>query len=123
MRGIKPINRGERLAYIDHFHTVRDLAIDSPFHYLLFDEDLSPVLQALTLDMILAIHPTDAPLSQRVWCCGDVADFVRNKYELWLPTGVLPQLFRRTGTLMLVVPPLDCNNSREPGVWETVYRR
>ena len=123
MRGVKPINRDDRLAYIDYFHTVRDLAIDSPFHYLLFDEDLSPVLQALTLDMILAIHPTDAPLSQQVWCCGDVANFVRHKNELWLPTGVLPQLFRPTGTLILVVPPLDFNNSREPGTWETVYRR
>ena len=123
MRGIKSINRDDRLAYIDYFHYVRDLAIDSPFHYLLFDEELSPVLQALTLDMILVIHPTDAPISQRVWCSGDVADFVRHKNELWLPTGVLPQLFRRTGTLMLVVPPLDCNNSREPGTWETVYRR
>jgi len=48
MRGIKPINRCERLVYIDHFHTVRHLAIDSPLHFLLFDEDLSPVLQALT---------------------------------------------------------------------------
>jgi len=123
MRGIKPINRDDRLSDIDYFHTVRDLAIDSPFHYLLFDEELSPVLQALTLDMILVIHPTDAPISQRVWCSGDVADFVRHKNELSLPTGVLPQLFRRTGTLMLVVPPLDCNNSREPGTWETVYRR
>ena len=123
MREIKPINRDDRLAYLDHFHTVRDLAIDSPFHYLLFDEDLSPVVQALTLDKILAIHPTDALLSQRVWCCGDVVDFVRHKNELWLPTGVLPQLIRHTGTIMLVVPPLDFNYSREPGTWETVYRR
>ena len=66
MRGMSPINRGERLAYINHFHTVRDLAIDSPFHYLLFDEDLSPVLQALTLDKILEIHPTDAPSARKV---------------------------------------------------------
>jgi len=123
MRGIEPINRGERLAYIDLFHQERDLAIDSPFHYLLFDEDLSPVLQALTLDEILEIHPTDAPLNLRVWSCGDVADLVRHKNELWLPNGVLPQLYRRTGTMMLVVPPLDSNNRREPGTWETVYRR
>lgn len=123
MRGREPINRGERLAYIDLFHQERDLAIDSPFHYLLFDEDLSPVLQALTLDEILEIHPTDGPHSLRVWCCGDVADFLRHKSELWLSPRALLQLFRRTGTMMLMVPPLDSSKRREPGTWETVYRR
>ena len=84
MKGVTPINRDERLYYLDLFHQVRDLSIDSPFHYLLFDEDQSPVLQALTLDQILSLHPTDAPINQRVWCCGDVADLVRHKRELWL---------------------------------------
>ena len=122
MKGVTPINRDERLYYLDLFHQVRDLSIDSPFHYLLFDEDQSPVLQALTLDQILSLHPTDAPINQRVRCCGDVADLVRHKRELWLPNGTLPQLFRRSGTMMLVVPPLDASNRRGQGTWETVYR-
>ena len=58
MRGIKSVNRGESLADIDHFHTVRDLAIASPFHYLLFDEDLMPVLHALTLGEIVQVYPS-----------------------------------------------------------------
>ncbi len=66
------ISREERLAYLGLFREARDLAIDSPFHYLLFDEDLSPVVQALTLDEILSLHPTDAPFKQRVWICEDV---------------------------------------------------
>lgn len=31
MRGIEPINRGERLAYIDLFYQQRDFAIQSIF--------------------------------------------------------------------------------------------
>lgn len=116
------ICREARLAYLDYFREARDLAIDSPFHYLLFDEDLSPVVQALTLDEILSMHPTDAPFQQRVWICQDVANLVERKRNLWQPTGPLPQLYRRTGTMMLVVPPLDEDNQRSPGSWETVYR-
>ena len=122
MKGLKPINRDERLAYIDLFHQERDLAIDSPFHYLLFDEDLSPVLQALTLDEILSLHPTDAPIHQQVWCCSDVINFARRKQLLWQPSEQLPQLFRRRGTMMLVVPPLSREGRREAGSWETIYR-
>ena len=48
------------MADIDHFHTVRDLAIASPFHYLLFDEDLMPVLHALTLGEIVQVYPTNS---------------------------------------------------------------
>lgn len=66
------ICREARLAYLDYFSEARDLAIDSHFHYLLFDEDQSPVVQALTLDEILSLHPTDAPFQQRVWICEDV---------------------------------------------------
>ncbi|MEI6031492.1 MAG: hypothetical protein WCQ20_10050 [Synechococcaceae cyanobacterium ELA739] len=123
MKGIKPINRDERLAYIDLFHQERDLAIESPFHYLLFDEDLSPVLQALTLDEILSLHPTDAPIHQQVWCCSDVINFARRKQLLWQPRNQLPQIFRRRGTMMLVVPPLSREGRREAGSWETIYRR
>ena len=122
MKGLKPINRDERLAYIDLFHQERDLAIDSPFHYLLFDEELSPVLQALTLDEILSLHPTDAPIHQQVWCCSDVINFARRKQLLWQPSEQLPQIFRRRGTMMLVVPPLYATNKREAGSWETIYR-
>ena len=122
MKGIKPINRDERLAYIDLFHQERDLAIDSPFHYLLFDEELSPVLQALTLDEILSLHPTDAPIHQQVWCCSDVINFARRKQLLWKPSEQLPQIFRRRGTMMLVVPPLNREGRREAGSWETIYR-
>jgi hypothetical protein len=122
MKGLKAINRDERLAYIDLFHQERDLAIDSPFHYLLFDEDLSPVLQALTLDEILSLHPTDAPIHQQVWCCSDVINFARRKKLLWQPSEQLPQLFRRRGTMMLVVPPLSREGRREAGSWETIYR-
>lgn len=122
MRGMKPINRGERLAYIDHFYAVRDLAIDSPFHYLLFDEDLSPVLQALTLDEILKIHPTDALFNQRVWSCADVVDFVRHKQNAWTSRGALPQFHECSSTMMLVVPPLDELGHRGAGSWETILR-
>jgi len=123
MKGLKPINRDERLAYIDLFHQERDLAIDSPFHYLLFDEELSPVLQVLTLDEILSLHPTDAPIHQQVWCCSDVVNFARRKQLLWQPSEQRPQLFRRRGTMMLVVPPLSREGRREAGSWETIYRR
>ena len=61
------ISREDRLAYLGFFREALDLAIDSPFHYLLFDQALSPILQALTLDEILILHPTDAPFQQRVW--------------------------------------------------------
>jgi hypothetical protein len=120
---MKPINRDERLAYIDHFLTIRDLAIDSPFHYLLFDEDLSPVLQALTLDRILEIHPTDAPLNQRVWSCADVVVIVRHKQNAWTSRGALPQFHERSSTMMLVVPQLDELGHRGAGSWETILRR
>jgi len=50
MSDIAPISREERLAYFDLFCSTRDLAIESPFHYLVFDEALSPVVQAVTLD-------------------------------------------------------------------------
>ncbi|MCP9826969.1 hypothetical protein KBZ19_00490 [Synechococcus sp. L2F] len=116
------VSREERLAYLDLFRESRDLAIDSPFHYLLFDEALSPVVQALTLDEILSLHPTDAPFPQRVWICEDVVNLVVRKRNLWQPTHPLPQPYRRTGTMMLVVPPLDEGNQRGPGSWDTVYR-
>jgi hypothetical protein len=116
------ISREDRLAYLGLFREALGLAIDSPFHYLLFDEALSPVLQALTLEEILSLHPTDAPIQQRVWICEDVVNLVERKRNLWQPTGPLPQPHRRTGTMMLVVPPLDQDNSRGPGSWETVYR-
>ena len=41
MSVIKSISREERLDYIDLFRSERDLAIDSPFHYLVFDKGLS----------------------------------------------------------------------------------
>lgn len=82
----------------------------------------APVLQALTLDEILSLHPTDAPIHQQVWCCSDVINFARRKKLLWQPSDQLPQLFRRWGTMMLVVPPLDATNRREAGSWETIYR-
>lgn len=116
------ISREDRLAYLGFFREALDLAIDSPFHYLLIDQALSPILQALTLDEILSLHPTDAPFQQRVWICQDVVNLVLRKRNLWQPTGPLPQLYRRTGTMMLVVPPLDENQTRGPGSWETVYR-
>ena len=58
----------------------------------------APVLQALTLDEILSLHPTDAPIHQQVWCCSDVINFARRKQLLWQPSEQLPQLFRRRGT-------------------------
>lgn len=42
MSVIKSISLEERLAYIDFFCSEGELAIDSPLHYLVFDEDLSP---------------------------------------------------------------------------------
>lgn len=98
------ICREARLAYLDFFREVRDLAIGIPFHYPLFDEGLSPVVQALTLDEILSLHPTDGPIEQRVWICEDVVNLIVRKRNLWETTGPLPQLYRRTGTMMLVVP-------------------
>jgi len=119
---ITPISREERLAYIDLFCRERDLAIDSPFHYLIFDEALSPVLQAVTLDQMLELHPTDASYPKRVWSCSDVVDFVRAKQKLWQGDGLLPQLHRRRGTMMLYVPLVDWDGQRDAGIIETIYR-
>lgn len=122
MSAITPISREERLAYIDLFCRERDLAIDSPFHYLIFDEALSPVLQAVTLDQMLELHPTDASYPKRVWSCSDVVDFVRAKQKLWQGDGLLPQLHRRRGTMMLYVPLVDWDGQRDAGIIETIYR-
>ena len=122
MSAITPISREERLAYIDLFCRERDLAIDSPFHYLIFDEALSPVLQAVTLDQLLELHPTDASYPKRVWSCSDVVDFVRAKQKLWQGDGLLPQLHRRRGTMMLYVPLVDWDGQRDAGIIETIYR-
>lgn len=122
MRDIAPINREERLAYIDLFHSARDLAIESPFHYLVFDEALSPVVQAVTLDQLLQLHPTDACYQERVWSCEDVADFVRAKQKLWQDEELLPQLHRLRGTMMLYAPPPNCEGRRRAGAIETIYR-
>jgi hypothetical protein len=123
MSAITPISRDERLAYINLFYRERDLAIESPFHYLVFDEALSPVLQAVTLDQLLELHPTDAGYRERVWSCSDVVDFVRAKQKLWQGEGLLPQMHRRRGTMMLYVPPLDSEGGRDPGIIETIYRK
>jgi hypothetical protein len=122
MSASTPISREERLAYIDLFHQERDLAIDSPFHYLVFDEALSPVVQAVTLDQLLELHPTDMSYPERVWSCLDVVDFVRAKQKLWQGEGPLPQLHRRRGTMMLYAPPMNGNGFREAGNIETIYR-
>ena len=122
MSAITPISREERLAYIDLFYRERDLAIDSPFHYLVFDEALSPLLQAVTLDQLLELHPTDAGYRERAWSCSDVVDFVRAKQKLWQGDGLLPQLHRRRGTMMLYVPPLDFKGKRSAGQIEIIYR-
>jgi hypothetical protein len=52
-----------------------------------------------------------------------VVNFARRKQLLWQPRNQLPQLFRRRGTMMLVVPPLSREGRREAGSWETIYRR
>ena len=122
MSDIAPIRRQERLAYIDLFRSARDLAIESPFHYLVFDEALSPALQAVTLEQLLQLHPTDACYQERVWSCEDVVDFVRAKQKLWQGEGRLHQLHRRRGTMMLYVPPLDSAGQREAGTMETIRR-
>ena len=122
MSAISPISRDERLAYIDVFYRERDLAIDSPFHYLVFDEALSPVVQAMTLDLLLELHPTDTSYPERVWSCLDVVDFVRAKQKLWQGEGPLPQLHRRRGTMMLYAPPKNGNGFREVGNIETIHR-
>lgn len=122
MSAITPISREERLAYIDLFYRERDLAIDSPFHYLVFDEALSPVLQAVTLDQLLELHPTNASYPKRVWSCSDVVDFVRAKQKLWQGDGLPPQLHRRRGTMMLYVPLVDWDGQRDAGIIETIYR-
>lgn len=117
------ISSQDRLAYIDLFREARDLAVQSPFHYLIFDEGLSPVLKALTLDEILLIHPTDAPLSIRVWSCADVGDIAKTKQILWEENNAHSGSAYRAGTVMLAVPPLNSQGQREAGTWETVYRR
>jgi hypothetical protein len=122
MSDIAPINRDERLAYIDLFRSERDLAIDSPFHYLVFDEALSPVLQAVTLDQLLQLHPTDACHQERVWSCENVADFVRAKQKLWQGEGVTLQPHRSHGTMMLYVPSLSPVGYRDAGVMESIFR-
>lgn len=122
MNDIAPISREERLAYIDLFRSARDLAIESPFHYLVFDEALSPVLQAVTLDQLLQLHPTDACYRERIWSCEDVVGFVGAKQKLWQGERGLPQLHRRRGTMMLYAPPLNHEGSREAGVIETIFR-
>lgn len=122
MNVIKSISREERLVYIELFCSERDLAIDSPFHYLVFDEALSPLLQAVTLDQLLLLHPTDASYPERVWSCEDVADFVLSKQKLWQGEGLLPHLHRRHGTMMLYVLSLSLEGSREAGSIETIYK-
>lgn len=116
------ISSEDRLAYIDLFREARDLAVQSPFHYLMFDEGLSPVLKAVTLDEILRIHPTDAPYSIRVWSCSDVGDIAKTKQILWEENNAHSGISYRAGTVMLVVPPLDSQGQREAGTWETVYQ-
>jgi len=69
---VAPICRDKRLMYADLFHSARDLAIESPFHYLMFDEAFSPVVQAVTLDQLLQLHPTNACYQERVWSCEDL---------------------------------------------------
>ena len=117
------IQREERLAYIDFFKEARDLAIRSPFHILLFDEDLSPVLQALTLDEILCLHPTDAPAPIRLWSCEDVAEIFKVKRHLWEKQEPSATHRGQPGTVMLIVPPRDEKGQREAGEWETVFCR
>ena len=117
------ISSQDRRAYINLFREARDLAVESPFHYLIFDEGLSPVLKALTLDEILRIHPTDAPYSIRVWSCADVGDIAKTKQIVWEENNAHSGISYRAGTVMLVVPPLDSQGQREAGTWETVYRR
>lgn len=117
------IQREDRLAYIDYFKEARDLAIRSPFHILLFDEDLSPVLQALTLDEILCLHPTDAAVPVRLWSCEDVRDIFKVKRHLWEKQEQSATYRSQPGTVMLIAPPLDEQGQREAGEWETVFCR
>jgi len=120
MSDIAPINRDERLAYIDLFRSARDLAIESPLHCLVFDEALSPMVQAVTLDQLLQLHSTDACYEERVWSCEDAVDFVRAKQKLWQGEGVLLQLHLRYGMMMLHVPPLSSKGLRDVGIMEEV---
>ena len=121
--GQSPITRDDRLAYIDFFKEARCLAIRSPFHILLFDEALSPVLQALTFDEILGLHPTDARDPVRLWSCEDVAELFKMKRDLWEKGQIDSASPSPSGTVMLIVPPLDENGQREAGMWETVFYR
>jgi len=112
------IHRETRLAYLDYFSEAVELAIRSPFHYLIFDEALSPLVQALTLKEILALHPTDANRCKRVWSCENIADFAAMKQRAWSAQGSRVKAM----TAMLYVPPLDDNGWREAGTIEEIYR-
>ncbi len=114
------ITRNDRLAYIDFFKQARELAIRSPFHFLLFDEALSPVLQALTINEILCIHPIDAAHKIRVWSCEDVCEILKVKQNLWQKRTDCGRSPNRPGTVMLVVPRLNGEGQRNAGTWETV---
>jgi hypothetical protein len=116
------ITRDDRLAYVDYFRGARGLAIRSPSHTLLFDESLSPVLQALTLEEILGLHPLTPPSRKALElrrCCGNLQDEART-------------LGKRTQRCDLPGPtrhsdadcaPLDEKGQRESGTWETVFYR
>ena len=112
------IDRETRLAYLDYFSEAVELAIRSPFHFLIFDETLSPLVQALTLTEILALHPTDANRCKRVWSCEDIADFTTMKQRAWSAQGSRVKMM----TAMLYVPPLDEHGWRDPGAIEEIYR-
>lgn len=118
-----PITRDDRLACIDFFRKARSLANRSPFHILLFNESLSPVLQALTLGEILDFHPTDAPHPVRLWSCADVAAIIKMMRELWEKGHNDATSLSPPGTVMLIAPPLDEKGQREAGTWETVFYR
>lgn len=95
MSAISPISRDGWLAYIDLFYRERDLAIDRSFYYLMLNEALSPVLQAVTLDQLQELHPTDVGYAERVLSCSDVVVFVRANQKLWQQEGLLLQLPRQ----------------------------
>lgn len=115
MSAITPISRGEGLAYIDLFHKERDLAIESPSHYLVFDEALSPVLQAVTLDQLLERHPTDASYSERVRSCFDIVDFVRTRLKIRQKESAPADLFCGTGIMKPEAPTFNPEKHREAG--------
>ncbi|MCP9915316.1 hypothetical protein [Cyanobium sp. ATX 6F1] len=106
-----------RLAYLDYFSRTVAASICSPHHYLIFDEALSPLVQALTLKEILTLHPTDACCRIKVWCCEDVADFTAMKQRAWSEDGrrIKPM------TAMLYVPQLDVTGSRPAGMIDEIF--